>query len=965
MERRSFVLLMAALMLCTVFFIGNDVRMSEGTGSLGRGAGPTLNFTYLVADGTGGGFGSTAFRVWDKDLTIFIEAFPNSTYCSWDPETVTEADLIIQNVHGHSSHYDPNECALVVKRTGAIAVGNSQFKSDMTARGVPSSQIVEISPTMGGKVSKSIPSLGINISAYGMDHTYTSGTKVDTYLIEMPNGIFWYHGTCSSGSNTMTYMGNYPELTGLDVMIADTDMNFQTLDNNYYPQTLIKDHDFNSGANPKPATVYENYPTVLKTMVHNQTYRYTMPDHQPELMDRSYAPSEGDPSTEFTFQITYRYRADKAPDTARIIIDGVAHDLPATTGSDWRNGVVYTYKTTLPSGQCKYHFEFSVDGKTVVFPQPDADGPKVNFIPELTNAMVTPSAGDDDDEYVFSILYKDEDNDPPMTRYLVLDGEKYSIPSAGNTFLSGVNYSVKKEIGIGTHSYHFEFTDRMSGARYPAEGEISGPVVVRANYAPTLYQPILSDKSGNRDTVFKFSIGYQDIHGDEPTVREVVIDGTGHEMAPTGTDLVKGVKFECSTKLPIGLHSYFYRFSDGEFDVRNPEDNGNLSGPNVKDRPPEIDLFVPSETEVISDHKPVLLDAANSTDPDGDILSFSWDSNVQGFLGDAPKISVVLKEGIHDITVTVDDGAGSEVNDTFVVNVVHYEAKLKPTMSITPLEPKEGSRVTVKVRINNAGNEAAGETLVKITLDGTAFAERSFTSILAGASVTMQGEFIAPDGHHLLQVFIGDAVGTTIDLNIPARAPPVAEAGTNRSVRVGDDVVFDGSLSISAGSIMAFSWDFGDQMNGTGSKATHVYTAPGTFVVTLTVRDDLGKIGTDTLTVTVLEKKAPPVEKTDESVPIALIIGIAVLVLLLIVAIAVGVLVIVRRSKRAVGPIGIPAPPIIPPGAGSILPGVEAGASPQQDPQAVIGQGTATKQLPPSTASTIQQTTPAQGQGQT
>ena len=294
----------------------------------------------------------------------------------------------------------------------------------------------------------------------------------------------------------------------------------------------------------------------------------------------------------------------------------------------------------------------------------------------------------------------------------------------------------------------------------------------------------------------------------------------------------------------------------------------------------------------------------------------------------------------------MDNGVETVVNETFVVNVVHYEAKLKPTMSITPLEPREGNRVTVKARINNAGNEAAGETVVKIALDGTAFAQKAFQSILPGASVNLQGEFIVPAGHHLLQVLIGDAVGTTIDLNITARAAPVAEAGANRSAYVGDDVAFDGSGSVSVGSIIAFKWDFGDKKNTTGVKASHVYSGPGTFVVTLTVKDDLGKTGIDTLTVTVLEKKAPPVEKTDEGSPIGLIIGIAVVVLLLIVAIGIVLLAIVKRSKKAQVPPGIPAPPLLQPADGSTLPGVTVGTISPPNAPAPIGPAVQAPQLP-------------------
>jgi PKD repeat protein len=51
--------------------------------------------------------------------------------------------------------------------------------------------------------------------------------------------------------------------------------------------------------------------------------------------------------------------------------------------------------------------------------------------------------------------------------------------------------------------------------------------------------------------------------------------------------------------------------------------------------------------------------------------------------------------------------------------------------------------------------------------------------------------------------------------------------------------------------LVSFEWDFGDGATGTGETATHAYTNPGDYTVTLTVKDAAGNQATDTLTVTV------------------------------------------------------------------------------------------------------------------
>ena len=58
-------------------------------------------------------------------------------------------------------------------------------------------------------------------------------------------------------------------------------------------------------------------------------------------------------------------------------------------------------------------------------------------------------------------------------------------------------------------------------------------------------------------------------------------------------------------------------------------------------------------------------------------------------------------------------------------------------------------------------------------------------------------------------------------------------------------------------------WDFGDVNTGTGMYPNHVYTSAGNFTATLTVTDDEGGTGSDTVVITVSE--APPSPETDHT----------------------------------------------------------------------------------------------------
>jgi heat shock protein HslJ len=85
----------------------------------------------------------------------------------------------------------------------------------------------------------------------------------------------------------------------------------------------------------------------------------------------------------------------------------------------------------------------------------------------------------------------------------------------------------------------------------------------------------------------------------------------------------------------------------------------------------------------------------------------------------------------------------------------------------------------------------------------------------------------------------------------PLPAPPVAVITAPDEGTVDQGIVFDAGSSTSGGSITEFVWDFGDGVKVTGVKVEHKYSKPGTYIVTLTIKDSNGKVATVTHSITI------------------------------------------------------------------------------------------------------------------
>jgi len=103
-------------------------------------------------------------------------------------------------------------------------------------------------------------------------------------------------------------------------------------------------------------------------------------------------------------------------------------------------------------------------------------------------------------------------------------------------------------------------------------------------------------------------------------------------------------------------------------------------------------------------------------------------------------------------------------------------------------------------------------------------------------------------GFVFVSLFLLAGANSCWDFLIPNNNPVATAESDKTSAAIGEEIRFDGSASMdSDGVIISFDWSFGDGESDSGEKVTHTYKETDTYTVRLTVTDEDGGIGQDTI----------------------------------------------------------------------------------------------------------------------
>jgi PKD repeat protein len=198
----------------------------------------------------------------------------------------------------------------------------------------------------------------------------------------------------------------------------------------------------------------------------------------------------------------------------------------------------------------------------------------------------------------------------------------------------------------------------------------------------------------------------------------------------------------------------------------------------------------------------------------------------------------------------------------------------KPDLTITDISKDSSDRIILKIA-NQGSTTFSGNLGVQIWFNGISkYNVTGSATIPSGSVATFTATTLTlPEGSTVVKAKVDPtnaieeenetnneatetiSIGSTPSTN----NPPQANAGANKTSKVGQSVSFNGSgSSDSDGSIISYAWDFGDGDSSIGSVVSHTYSTAGAYTASLTVTDNDGATDTDTVLVTISESSTPP-----------------------------------------------------------------------------------------------------------
>ncbi len=338
--------------------------------------------------------------------------------------------------------------------------------------------------------------------------------------------------------------------------------------------------------------------------------------------------------------------------------------------------------------------------------------------------------------------------------------------------------------------------------------------------------------------------------------------------APAGLTLTGETTANPTFIAPTNEYSETFLFELEVSDDLGASSTAAVSVEVISNLPPVI---VSAEEVYVWAGESVTLDASESSDPNGDILNFTWTQYNSAFRDKVilinpndPQVSFVAPEvdelTLMPIRLKVSDG---QENSILIIRVY-----VQPRLNTAPLA-HAGEDLVVNERESGmldgtASSDANGDPLTYLwnseylTLDDVTSATPAFVAPEVHADTTVWVSLVVNDG-------MVDSEPDSVQVTIKqVNRIPVANAGVNVTVNGGEQITFDGSGSYDPeGAVLTYSWSAEGFSITNPDQVMASLTAPEveedtTIPVVLVVNDGELDSQPDTIFVTVLQINRAP-----------------------------------------------------------------------------------------------------------
>jgi PKD repeat protein len=256
----------------------------------------------------------------------------------------------------------------------------------------------------------------------------------------------------------------------------------------------------------------------------------------------------------------------------------------------------------------------------------------------------------------------------------------------------------------------------------------------------------------------------------------------------------------------------------------------------------------------------------SSYDPDGYVIYYSWHFGDGETANGSTVTHIYSSPGTYVVWLYIYDNENGTASDSGEVTVLYNDTTNEPPVA-------EANPYYQEVSVGEDAWLYGGNSYDP---DGKIVSyEWDFGDGSSGSGMNISHAYTSPGMYYVVLTVTDDDGATdtdTVIVNVTGgtttNEPPVAVADPYyQTVGVGESAWFSGSNSYDPdGTIVSYEWDFGDGSTGSGMNIYHSYTSPGMYYVVLTVTDDEGATGTDTVIVNVTGSyptNEPPVAQAD------------------------------------------------------------------------------------------------------